>query len=358
MSRIKMWLTVLLCLCMTGALAESENLIAEDLIKADKVNYETVLVETGVYERIYNENASEYYPNTYALSFDRSARFGELLVARGDDVKAGDVLATFQLESDAVDMASRQQQLKNAKEELEKSVEQQQETIAEMQMSLLNVKDALERELLVLKIARAELSLEQYIYRQERTIAQLEEGIAELEEKMADNALIAPADGVILEVNFKRKGERVYAGETLIQMYRTDGMLLRIENAEGNFRYGMEVTVEVGANNKSRQTMSGRVVGADTLVPVAERSGYAYIEFENPENLKLVRTAVQGAGIYLDDVMLLPRGAVELAGGKNYVTRLEDGVPGVRYVNCILVTGGKQAWVIQGLETGDEIIIE
>lgn len=358
MSRIKTWLIVLLCLCTAGALAESENLIAEDLIKADKVNYNTVLAEVGVFERIFNESASEYYPNTYVLSFDREARFGEMLVSRGDDVKAGDVLATFLLESDAVDMASRRQQLENAKAELERSAEDQREAIAEMEMSLLDVKDALEKELLALRIERAEISLEQYIHNQERAIAQIEKGIAELEAEMADNVLIAPADGVIEELNFKRAGERVYAGEALILMSRTDGMLLRIDNSAGNFRYGMEVTVEVGANNKSRQTFPGRVVGADTLVPAAERSGYAYVEFENPENLKLVRAAVQGAGVYLDNVLLLPRNAVKLSGGKNYVTKLEDGVPGVRYLNCVLVSGGKQAWVLQGLETGDEIIIE
>ena len=70
MFRISALMLALVLLCMQISLAESENLISQELIKADKVNYKTETVEAGLFERRVSSAAEEYYPNTYSLSID------------------------------------------------------------------------------------------------------------------------------------------------------------------------------------------------------------------------------------------------------------------------------------------------
>lgn len=97
MLRNKPWIVMLLLLALTvlAAPAQGESLISEEMIKNNTVNYsETAVMEKGVFERRYTEQASEYYPHTYVLRFEGDdARFGEYLVKRKQEVKAGDLRA-------------------------------------------------------------------------------------------------------------------------------------------------------------------------------------------------------------------------------------------------------------------------
>ena len=358
MFRISALIAALLLVCMPLSLAESESLIAQELIKADKVNYKTETVTQGAFERQMSAAAEEYYPNTYSLSLGESgARFLGYDVVRGKKVKKGDVLARFSLESDTVELESLKMQLADAQEALEKRRLDEEEAAQERQKASLSAQDMWQREMLTLESRRAELVLEQYEFSQGRVIADLEERIAQIEERQAGNVLVAPEDGVIIGTSYKREGDRVSANEVLVTMYRTDKMLMRIENTNGYFRYGMEVVVEVGAN-KDRLQVPGRVVGADLLVPAGARTGKAYVEVEFPEDAKLTRPVVSGAVISVQDAALISRKAVQLDGGVSYVTVLADGVPQKRPINCVTQNTVSQAWVLQGLEPGDEIIIE
>lgn len=357
MFRISAMLMALLLMCLP-ALAESENLISQDMIKADTVNYNAETVQPGAFERSVSNGGTEYYPHTTTLSVEVSgARFGEYLVSRGDEVKKGDVLATFTLDVDEAGIASLELELERAKADLDDAIADAEESALEMQRSLLSAADSYEKELIQLKVQRAQIALEQYVFAQERTIAELEERIAEALAEQEGSVMVAPEDGVILEMEFKRTGESVREGENLIVMYRPDGMLLAVDNAEGSFRYGMEVVVEVGAN-KNRVQLPGRVVGADTLIPTMERSGVAYVQFELPEDGKLTRPTVEGLSVSVDNVLTVSRSAVELDGGKYFVTKLVNGVPQKRYVNAVVNVGVRRIWVLQGLAEGDEIIIE
>lgn len=357
MFRISAVLLALLCMCLP-ALAESENLISQDMIKSDTVNYNSVVVESGAYERKISAGVNEYYPHYSILSVEVSgARFGEFLVSKGDEVKKGDVLATFTLDVDETAIASAELELQRAREALEKTIEDAQESEMELHQALLQATDAYERELIQLQIQRSEIVLEQYVFSQERTIAELEERIEEMLLQQEGSVMISPEDGVIWEIEFKRTGEKVREGENLILMYREDKLLLSVDNTDGALRYGMDVTVEIGAS-KRRVQLPGRVVGCDTLIPSAERSGTAYIEFDAPKDEKLIRPTIQAMTVQLEDVLTVSRNATEMTSGKYYVTKLVNGVPQKRFINAVVTSGMKQIWVLQGLNEGDEIIID
>lgn len=360
MSRTKA-LLLLLCLCLSAqpALAESESLISSEMIRAETANYDTYSVERGVYEKIGSSSTTEYYPHIYNLRYEVSgAKFGEYLVKRGDEVKAGDPLAVFTLDHDEVGLAAKRQSLLRAQEQLAAQTLSRQKAIEDMREDMAELQDPLELELAQLRILRAEIALEQYIYQQELNIAGIQESIDEIEEELSNNLLLAPTDGVIDNLVYKRVGDRVSTSEVLVTLYRTDDMLLRIDNTNGYFRYGMQVNVEVGSNN-NRTVLTGQVVAADNLVPENIRINYAFIRLDpyDPE-IRLIRPSAKGQTYYLENVLLVPRRSVTLEQGKYYVSKLsDDGTVQKRFVSFIM-SNNTHAWVLQGLEAGETIIID
>ena len=142
MSRISALLALLLCLCMTVSLAESDSLIAEELIKADSVNYDAAALESGLYERTFSASADEYFPHTYTIRYTGGgARFGEYLVTRGDEVKEGDRLAVLLQEGDEVALAEAKLELQRANEAMESETDSRREQIADMEQALLDVQE-------------------------------------------------------------------------------------------------------------------------------------------------------------------------------------------------------------------------
>ena len=351
-------LILALVIMFIPALAESENLISQDMIKADTANYNIVVVEPSVFERSVSTGATEYYPHYQTISAEvDNARFVEYLVARNDIVQKGDILARFSLDVDKSALAALELELQRAQEDMEQTIADAEENELEMQRALLSTADSYERELIRLQLQRAEIVLEQYLFNQERIIADLEEQIAEALAEQEGSVLVAPADGMIYEIEFKRPGETVRNGENLIVMYTDARLLLCVDNADGAFRYGMDVIVEVGPN-KDRAQIPGKVVGADTLLPTLERNGKAYIEFGGTADDNLIRPTVRATTVQLNHVLTIPRNAAALEGGKYYVTQLVDGVPQKRFISAVVNTGIRQFWVLHGLNEGDEIIID
>lgn len=342
-----------------SALASSASLISDEMIQAEAANYDTYTVVCGVYEKTTTTSAAEYYPYTYRLRFEQSgAVFEEYLVRRGQEVKAGDALARFSLPSNEVALATRQLSLRQLEESFAQGQLAKSQALSEQREKLTNLTDPYAQALLLLQIQRDEIALEQYCYQQRQTIDTLKAEIAEIEETARQTVLYAPADGVIDEISYKREGDKISTSEVLITLSRTDGMLLRIENKSGGFRFGMPVTVETG-RNKTRVQLTGRVVGADTLLPDGRKSGYAYIQLDpyNEEEIRLNNSKAIAPSIYLEQVIALPRKAVTLDSGKYSVNLLIDGVPRKRFVNYVMQTTSS-ALVIQGLNPGDIIVID
>jgi len=360
MLRNKLCLLLSLLLFASCAAAESPNLISDEMIQTETVNYsKTAVVELTEYARDYNASASEYYPYTVTLAAEiDNASFLKYHVARSQQVKKGDILAAFTLEVDEATITSARLSLERTRKEYETGVKEKSEEIAEMLKEQSSIRDSYERELTTLRIKRAQVAYEQYCYQQECAIERLSEELAELEEANSSSYLYAPFDGIVTAVTYKREGEKVYANEGLVTLYREDGMLLRISNDQLYFRYGMPVTVTMGAKT-DQQVFKGRVVAADNVLSENRRLGHAFIELEpfEGETPRLTRLTVTGTSEYLDNVMVIPRRAITMDGGKYYVNCLVNGTLQKRFVNAGLLTMSN-VWVLQGINPGDTIIID
>ena len=71
----------------------------------------------------------------------------------------------------------------------------------------------------------------------------------------------------------------------------------------------------------------------------------------------MVRVTANAVTEYLDNVIVVPRKAVSLDGGKDYVECLVNGNVQKRFVNAGLSsTAG--VWVLQGLNAGETFILD
>lgn len=361
MSRNKPILLLLILALLLPSAAQaavSENLIQGQMETSETANYNLYTVESGVYERSYSGSCREYYPYTYNLRFETpNAKFKEYLVKRNQSVKKGDVLAVFTLEGDEVALSTQRLSLERAQEDLKTQKEAYQERIDEMYMTLTTTTDRFERDMLSLQIAYEEVSMAKYVYQQEIKIADIEKAIAELEEISEGNVLVAPADGVVTKISYVREGDRVSTSEVLITLYREERLLYRVDNTSNYFRYGMKVTVDVGPG-KNRTTLTGSVVAADTLLPSSRRTNYAFIRLDPyDESIRMNNPVAKAPTEYVGNVMVLPRQAVELEAGKYYVTKYVDGTLQKRYVQYVK-NNTTSTWLMQGIQSGETIIIE
>ncbi len=363
MSRSKAALALLVCLLLglSTAHAGQPSLITQEMMQAETAaSQNAVEAKLGVYEKLNNASAEEFYPHTYYLGTDMSnAYFAEYHVTRRQEVQAGQVLATFTLDMDEEKYASTQLALERTQREYARGKELRLEEIDLLLEQQLGITDLYERELMELRIRRAKLVYEQYCYQQQNLIIGYEEQLAEMDEQSRRTQLVAPFDGIVSDLTYKRVGERIYAYEPLVTIYREADMLLRIANKDQNFRYGMTVTVTSGAK-ANQQVFEGHVVAADDLLPESRRQGYALIKLvpnEAGSKPRYSSIKVSGATQQLSNVLLIPRKAAALDGGKYYVETPMNGSVQKRYVNIGLMNN-TSAWVVQGLNEGDQVIAD
>lgn len=360
MSKSKAAVLAFLCLCLPflSARAQSDSLIPQDMIRNETVHYaKTAVAEKGVFEKSYSASATEYYPQTYTLGVEvNNASFEKYHVARKQEVHAGDVLATFTLDVDEETLAATRVAMERTQREYAAGRDQRMEEIDSLLEKRIAITEPYERELADLRIERAMTAYDQYCYQQECALADLQQTLETLQEENSRTQLISTVDGIVSDLVYKKAGERVYANEPLVTIYREDELLLSISNSSLNFRYGMPVTVTSGV--KSNQvTYQGRVVAADNLLPENRRQGYALIRLETDAKPKYKQISAAGISQYLEDVLIVPRRAAAMDGGKYYVECLVDGNPQKRCVN-IGLSGSTSVWVVQGLQAGDVVIAD
>ena len=348
-----------LCLSLASAQAsvQSPNLISEDMIVSNTTNYNTCVTEYGVLEEEFSASGDIFLPYTYELYPKADGlKFEKFTVERGDVVRKGDVLAVFSANVDEVALEEKRLELERAQETSALELRSRQEAIDGMYMELLEIKDSYDAQMLKLKIRREELALEQYAWQAETEIENIRRSIDAFEEERAESVITAPADGIIERTLTKRAGDRIAQGEPMLIMYRTDSALVEVRNKMGNLRYGMEVEITVGNINK--QTIHGRVVGADYMLPEGQRTDTVYVkpEYYDPVTTPIDNPRVTGKTVWLDNAMTLPRKAVSLESGRHYVTKYEDGMARKRTINASLIR--QQVLVLQGLEAGEEIILD
>lgn len=357
MSRNKLAM-ILLALMLLPVRALGDDIIDVDELTLETANYDLYTIEYGEYSKPATATGYMVYMVEQEMFMEEgTARLKKLHVMRNAEVKAGDVLATYEKEGSRAELERMELALKRAQEGFELGKQERTESLRTLKEQLGALTDATDIKLHQIRIQQAQLDYERYVYESERSIAQQQRNIDETREFYADTQLIAPFDGVITYVSNKNPGDTIYSGETLVTVQSQEKYLLGIDNSSGNFRYGMRVQVGIGPRNK-KEYVEGRVVAAANVLPNENKVPQALIEME-PNDIKIgmKNISIEGKNIDMQNVLKVSRSAISFEGGKSYVSILDGDMVQKR----IIVSGHTSAgdtWVVQGLSEGQEVIID
>lgn len=145
-------------------------------------------------------------------------------------------------------------------------------------------------------------------------------------------------------------------GQIIAVIYDPAQLLVEINTgSREDFRVGQNVVVTYGGRN-SQKTTTGRVVAADNVLKAENKVGRAYVALDEPiEAEKLTNLKVTTRHIYVDNVLILPRDAVQHDNAKPYVEVAVGSSTSVRYI----LTGpgdGTNISVLAGLEEDTAVI--
>lgn len=318
---------LLLPLSGCGLFPEEEEALAPPLMAPADVTYTTTKVERGTIVDSVSISGTFVSTRSYELSFEKRAGYlSEILVAPGDTVEKGQLLARLDTDELEMEIAKQKLYLEKAWIALDAAYDTYDDT--------------------AIRLAEIEYQLQEM---------QLEE----MENELAKQCIYAPDDGVVSYLAKTGVGEYVAARSTFIKI--VDPESLQIEctgESVGDFLMDQEVTVTM-----KKQEYAGKVVMTSADAPYeALEKGKSFVRVETtdplPEGEYLGKTVdVKLIRQKKEDVIVIPRNVVSMYSGESYVLVLENGVKKER----IIETGIKTTTsieVLNGLEEGEEIIIK
>lgn len=369
MSRIKysvmiLMLTLAMSLSGCGSETTSEVLLNTDMLQkelqnAQNPNYKTVTVRKGEYVKPRNGTANIAYLVKEDLVWEKNnARYVDIPVTRGQEVKEGDVLAIFEIAESKTQMEELQMQLDKAKKSFEEGKSDRLKAIEEAQEYAINYYRYQELEVANLKIEMQKADYEQYVLRTQQQITSLEKRITELKEELADNTLKAPFDGVIDAVAVYHPGDQVDPGTVLVSMHSTDKIVVVTEDKSHNLRYNMDVTVQISYKKEKKEVQGIVVSNPDILVDDAhQKTTIIQLKEElSPKDLQ-GNISYQCESEVLQNVLLVDRDAILREGTKSYVNILENGSVQKRFI-VIGPNNNDDVVVFDGLVEGQILVID
>ena len=284
-------------------------------------------------------------------------RLVQMVAERYAFVEKGDVLATVSMETNELDLEELELKLTRVKEryneyktEFETSHEE-----ARQEISVYELPGKIDR----IEFYQAELDFARQEQNYLKQIESYEEQIEELKELMNMTQIVAPTDGIVIEVNRELGGTKLENGDMVAKIIPTDQIYMGFGDALSHYAYGNEVTFLVGRNIKAQEfgakvvSTNGKALGSGWNKEIT----YIETSIEPYEVLSSGPFYVTAITNVMKDVLLVPFDAVTNDNGKHFVTVLhEDG----SLEKTQFLSGGNNTeyyWVYDGLEEGTYILI-
>ena len=368
------FVSVTACLCLVGCQKKEEEKVpsTEAMLAPEKANYNTVIAENVDFIMTSQGAVSIEFPSAVDLCWEtEGAVVKELLVEKGQEVKAGDVLMTFEIAFDRIALEELEIQLLRMQEDYTRKKDAHEVELARAEEETEEIEDGHSYRIARLNLEKQRIAYEKYVYETEKSIRELQEKITEKKQIVENNKLTAPFDGIIASVVYFSEGDTIEVGEKLMSMYETDSVILKVNNAEGKLRYNMEVSVEM-VNVAKDTSRTGRVVSAPNVLPSGVEQDYAVIALDEEMSMEDYgyRGGPNGRGFgfslnmeysadyqKLDDVLVVDKEVLQKDEGKTFVYVLEDGTVHKRFVSVGL-SSKNTAWILDGLSEGQELILE
>lgn len=330
-----------------------------DLLNSNLINSEDGFgIDTaamGELKETKSFSASVVYPVSTIIYAPYSGLVLEKIeVEYADKVKKGDLLVSIKEITDETISMQEEAIAKNL-DELNKGIENYNSQIAAVDKSI-SASSGTEQQLYQVQKEKLQRQLEYYKQDGERVQNQMKQELETLKTLEGDMNIYAPYDGVIDTIENVPEGTELTTSRKLLTMHSEDETLLHISEGE-SLKYNMPVTVTVGVG-ENQSTYSGKVVSANNILDDAYQTNAAYVKLdEKVETDNLKNITVTADVKKLNNVLLVKKFAVTEQNNDKYVSIVEDG----KVMKRPVVTGsddGEYVWILQGLDEGQQVLIQ
>lgn len=290
----------------------------------------------------------------------------EFLVEEGDKVKKGDVLVTYDVVNNEIEIAEFTRDVERMEKEYSAGYDSKKAEINMAEHELKKLTDKTDIEIKKLELKKLKNSLEKYTDTKE-TVANARK---ELNQRIEDNKVsqvVAGRDGYVIGIN--KKDGNYYKNDNVVTISKKQKYHIEVEAHEDvtGLKYGSDVDIRVeGGMNGKDVTMKGKVIAAPNILNADYTYNPARVEIiDEPEGVDWSKPIkVLYEGINIDNALLVPVDAVmtEKSNGGTYVDETEyvyiskDGVIYKSYLN-IIDKNNEYYRVCDGVSEGDTLVL-
>ena len=373
MCRIKRLFSVSLSLALlftgTVTLADSE-LIPEDQIVADSVNYNTTTVTKGEILIDGSTYGNAYIPVQQTILYEgETAAFSEFLVSRNDTVEKDQPIMAVTIEVDEILLEEKELALTRAREDYAAELKNYDKEIVKAQKSYNEAEDDWGRKAANLSLRKLRLQREKCVYEWDRSIAEKEEELEELHANQETIYVTAPVSGTIYELSHYNEDDPVRSGAAIGVIADLTSALVKVTTSE--FPYGSEVSASVSVGREQYSVPGTVVVSSASIEDSSDEFSLINLDLSSVLDLPSVgsgliqlvsnlgRTGIkmEGNTVNLSNISVIPTKAITDEDDNDYVTILDaDGDLHKRYIRTGL-SNKDYTWVLLGLSEDDLIVL-
>ena len=356
---------MLLCVWVCGCSLRGDGSDEEvpELLPAAGVASDVFTVFRGdcYVPKVYDASVIAYVEE---LSLTQNAYVDEVLVTPGQDVKAGDLLISIDLDSEREQAAALEESIAYTKQ-----INALDNQIAELNIEMLEIElaqltasgaDAQTLELKALDIEAARQSLEHTRQLQQMSLEDSEAQLEKLYATIANDGIYAPFDGRVSNVVELKHGSRITAYDPVIYLADNTRLTISVEYISDS-AYAQAGGGVYALINDARYEVERVPIDYNDYLSVVLAGGTVYCEF----NIVGEHTAEAGdycALVFLNnysaDQLLIPANAFLTDADSKYVYVVgENGARERRDVKVKYVSGAIYAMVTEGLEEGEQIYV-
>lgn len=297
-----------------------------------------------------------YYPfSQWILSpiDSGTAYIKELCVSEYEEVKKGQKLLSVEVNLDSVEIERCENRIKRINERILDELNRQNEI------------DELNKKIDDPEKKHSDRNIEKNIISYQKDLINAENDLKKLKKYSGVIDIVAPTDGIIADLNKLKVGDLIYKDTQILQFADVSTSYIVLKDENGALNFGNTVEIDF-ANGAGRENVEGRVVTVSNS-SLSKKMTKEWALVEISEEAKALMTGSQkntGGGwsrnMYkvkvdtrkMDNVVLIPKGAVEMSGFATYVRIINnDGT--IMYKRFL--SGGSNNdyyWAIQGLDEG------
>ncbi len=331
---------------------------------------ETAKVVRGTFEDPGFQNGELVYLDKESATLDAdNAIFLEHKVTLGQEVKKGDVITTYYVDYDAVNLVEHKAAAESAEESFRATLNSKRADIAEQENRIRLMPNGSEKEIAKARLGKTRLDLEQF-QKTEKTVKETRKRYEDFLKETEQSKVRAPVSGYIVELDTETiEGDLVNAGTQMAAISQKKDFIITIPNEGGlggiNLRYNMEVSIGLGKSMNELDTrIRGRIISAPNFLEKSTTPDLYIEPIDPPADANWDSTIfVEFQRLKMDDVLLVPYDAVSVEqdsylveNNKYFVTLLKDGIKRKRYIVSDR-SNSDYYRVVDGLDEGDEVVV-